>query len=385
MTPRSFLEIAVFAAAAFTAFCVLSGAAFAALRRPLGRPLSSYPPVTLIKPVKDQDPGAAENFQAFLRQDYPGPIEVLFVIESESDPAHALLAGICGADPGGRARLLVAGLASRGSQKLHNLAYAEARAAHGILCVSDSDVRPGTGALRMLVEELETTGAAAVCATVFYVAPRSLGARLLQALANTDLAGILAVQERLGRYDTLIGGMHVLRRQALHGVGGYAALAGHISDDGALGMRLSRMGYRVLGSPVPVPMIHPTATVREFLEIGHRWWLMMRVSAPRRFLLGPVLAAPLYGMLLFAGEAAHGSVGMPAWLAGPGLCLLRAATGGFVGRIRGPRGMGLRYVWLRPLVDAAGLFFWVFAVAWPVIRWRGHRYRVAPNGQAARI
>ncbi len=385
MSPRLALEAAAGLASAVTALCIFTGAVLAALRRPLGRPLPDYPAVTLIKPVKDLDPGARENFEAFLRQDYPGPLEFLFVVESDSDPAHALLLEICSGDPAGRARLLVAGIAPRGSQKLHNLAFAESHASHPILCVSDSDVRPAGETLRLLVEELETTGCAAVCATVFYVEARSPGARALQAFANTDLAGILAVQERLGRYDTLIGGMHVLRRAALHAVGGYASLAGHISDDGALGMRLFGRGLRVLGSPVPAPMIHPRASLGEFLEIGHRWWLMMRVSAPRRFLLGPVLAAPLYGMLLFAFETVHGGAGPLAWFSGPGLCGLHVVSAAFVGRVRGPRGMGLGYAWLRPVVDAAGVFFWMAALVWPVIRWRGHRYRVAPDGQAVRI
>jgi ceramide glucosyltransferase len=365
--------------------CIAGGAVLAVRRRPRSLPPGQpLPGVSLLHPVKGLDPGARENFLATLSQSYAGPLEHLFILESEKDPAGELLRELCG-HPGAQARILVAGIAPSGSQKLHNLSVGEREAVHPILGSVDSDVRPEVHVLRSLVEELEGARAGAACATVFYTEARSLGSRLLQAFANTDLAGILAFQEQLGRFDTLIGGMHVLRRSALQDAGGYAGLGDHISDDGALGMRLFARGHRVLGCPVAAAMPHPQASLREFLEVGHRWWLMVRVSAPRRYFLGAVMCAPLYGLVLWGAETLRGGAGTLSLLAGPGLCLLHVASSAWVGRVRGPRGMGLGYAWLRPLVDCAAFFFWLGALVRPVIRWRGHRYRVAADGRAIRL
>ncbi|MBI5837219.1 MAG: glycosyltransferase [Candidatus Eisenbacteria bacterium] len=404
--------------AAVSALCILAGAACALRRRARGTEPRAWPGVTCLKPVKGLDPGARENFEALLAQDYPGPLEFQFVVEAEGDAALPLLRELAARDP--RVRVVVAGLARAGSQKLHNLAVAAgevlpaaaAGAAPGgivstaaggapastlppllpLVCSSDSDVRPGPGALRALVRDLLASGAAAMCAPVYYDGARDLASRAFQAFANSDLDGILAVQERIGRADTLIGGMYVLGAARLAAAGGYASLGPHISDDGALGMRLARLGGRVLQGGEAVRMYLPRARWREFLSAGHRWWLMMRVAAPGRFLLAVLLLGPAYGMGLFvltcaAQPAAAWTPSRDpwAWLAGPGLALLHVGTTALVGRRCGPPGLRLGYAWLRPLVDAASVPMWWAALVWPRIRWRGHRYVVRANGFAERL
>src|SRR5688572_7574355 len=71
--------------------------------------------VALVIAVK----GVSENFGRFLDfalgQDYPD-YHVIFVTESEEDPAHAAILGRMG----NRARLVVAGKAGHTGQKVHN-------------------------------------------------------------------------------------------------------------------------------------------------------------------------------------------------------------------------------------------------------------------------
>ena len=47
--------------------------------------------VTLIAPCKGIDPGFEENVKAVLAQQYRDFWEVIFVVESEDDPAYAVL------------------------------------------------------------------------------------------------------------------------------------------------------------------------------------------------------------------------------------------------------------------------------------------------------
>jgi len=150
-------------------------------------------------------------------------------------------------------------------------------------------------------------------------------------------------------------------------------------------MRLARAGGRVLCSPEPAAMVLPSASLREFLAAGHRWTLMLRVCAPGRFLLALPLQGPAWGWLWFAVELAAGRLEAGACLAGPGVALLHVATAAWVARRRGPEGIETGYAWLRPVVDLLGPVFWLGALLWPRITWRGHRYIVDTKGLASRL
>ena len=66
-------------------------------RRPAPPPFpSSAPSVTVVRPVKGLDTGAEDNIRAFLDMEYPGQLELLFVVDSEQDPATP---AICGSSP----------------------------------------------------------------------------------------------------------------------------------------------------------------------------------------------------------------------------------------------------------------------------------------------
>src|SRR5271168_1851698 len=45
-----------------------------------------YPSVTVIRPVRGKDVGAAENFTAALDTGYPGEVETLFIFDDDKDP-----------------------------------------------------------------------------------------------------------------------------------------------------------------------------------------------------------------------------------------------------------------------------------------------------------
>src|SRR5262249_7868250 len=61
-------------------------------RRPAAPPFpSTAPSMTVIRPVKGVDTGAEDNIRAFLEMEYPGRMELLFVVDSEEDPATPLI------------------------------------------------------------------------------------------------------------------------------------------------------------------------------------------------------------------------------------------------------------------------------------------------------
>src|SRR5512142_1974147 len=54
-------------------------------------PAAHLPSLTVICPIKGLDAGAPENIRAVLDLDYPGPLELLFVLDDDAEPALPLL------------------------------------------------------------------------------------------------------------------------------------------------------------------------------------------------------------------------------------------------------------------------------------------------------
>ncbi|HZJ55232.1 MAG TPA: hypothetical protein VFD38_13920, partial [Myxococcaceae bacterium] len=61
-------------------------------RRPAPPPFpATAPSISVIRPVKGLDIGAVDNIRAFLEMEYPGRLELLFVVDSEEDPATPVI------------------------------------------------------------------------------------------------------------------------------------------------------------------------------------------------------------------------------------------------------------------------------------------------------
>lgn len=51
----------------------------------------SAPAVTMLKPLHGDEPGLLDNLDSFCRQDYPGPIQVVFGVQDPDDGAIAVV------------------------------------------------------------------------------------------------------------------------------------------------------------------------------------------------------------------------------------------------------------------------------------------------------
>ena len=60
---------------------------------------SSYPPVTILKPLDGAEPDLFKRLASFCTQDYPGPIEIICGVQASSDPAIEVVRRLLGALP----------------------------------------------------------------------------------------------------------------------------------------------------------------------------------------------------------------------------------------------------------------------------------------------
>ncbi|MFP2902486.1 glycosyltransferase [Corallococcus sp. 4LFB] len=152
----------------------------AGLRRRPAPPARRFEPpsVTVIRPIRGLDVDARANVRALLDLDYPGEWEVLFVFDSEEDPAFLPTREEVAAHPtrAKRVELVVAGEPPRGmTGKLNAMQVGVARSRCDLLAFSDSDTRPTPGVLTALVGALlEDGGTGATFAPIYAAADAPL-------------------------------------------------------------------------------------------------------------------------------------------------------------------------------------------------------------------
>ncbi len=114
------------------------------------------PRIALFAPCKGIDVGLQENLRPLFLQDH-GNYELVFIVESNRDPACPIIHDLMAEFPHVDSRLVVAGMAADVGQKVHNLRVATRRldAEVEILAFIDSDARPSPSWLRSLVKRLD--------------------------------------------------------------------------------------------------------------------------------------------------------------------------------------------------------------------------------------
>jgi Glycosyl transferase family 21 len=143
---------------------------------------SSYPSVAIILPTRGYRPHSLQNWQAILNLDYPlknstsstttlldrSRLEFIFVVEDKHDPAHSIIQNIIKStctNANRSARIVYSGLASKSSQKIHNLIAGISSATTTentllqpkyILCLDD-DVHVHPTALSSLIRDMEAS------------------------------------------------------------------------------------------------------------------------------------------------------------------------------------------------------------------------------------
>jgi ceramide glucosyltransferase len=170
---------------------LLSGIRYAAyVRRETSRALPDFHPfVSVIVPGRGLEPGLNENLRTLLTQDYP-EYEVLFVLDSEEDPALKVLEELLSRGFSRMSRTIIAGPATDCGQKVHNLRVAvnKINPQSEVLVFADTDARPAMDWLRKLVAPLEDETLGATTGYRWFIPERGGIASRLRGVWNASVA-----------------------------------------------------------------------------------------------------------------------------------------------------------------------------------------------------
>jgi len=330
-------------------------------------------PVTLLKPLYGEEPALDANLTSFCKQDYRGPVQIVFGVPSVRDSAFAAAERVKARFPE-RDIVLVANEAQHGSNpKVSNLLNMMHAAKHGVLVLSDSDIAVPSDYLRQVADAVQEPGTGAV--TCLYRGEAGVGfwstlaamGISYQFLPNA-LAGVA-----LKLATPCVGATIGIRRSVLDEIGGFASVKDLLADDYEIGRGVRAKGYAVRAVLPIVTHVSAERSARDLFAHETRWARTIRTLDPAGY--AGSLVTHTVPLALIAAVMWHFvpvALGVLA-LSLMSRAILKISVDHVLGRSSGS-------IWLLPLRDLLSFAVFLGSFAGRSVRWRDDSFRVAKSG-----
>jgi ceramide glucosyltransferase len=368
---RSLGDVCLIVAIVGCAFTLVVSACVVGFPGPDPDQFAPQPPVTVLKPLRDAEPGLPARLVAFCRQDYGGPVQVLCGVQDQASPALAVVGTMNAASSNATIELVVDPRSHGVNRKVSNLINIMPRARYDTLVLSDSDIVVGPGYLRTITTLLAPSRVGAVTCLYYGIGGEGLWTRFSALAINAQFLPQAIMAVSLGLAKPCCGATIALRRSTLDRIGGFGSLADTLADDHAMGVAVRAAGYDIVTAPFlvghrcfdgslqqlvrqqirvarTIKSIHPIAYA--CTVITHTWPLA---------LLGLLLGSPAALLVVSAALMSRGML----------CCCIER-------RFNLPR----QDYWLIPLQDVIAFVVYVMSFFGATVHWRGADYRVTADG-----
>lgn len=328
------------------------------------------PPVTILKPLHSAEPDLAARLEAFCRQDYDAPVQVVCGAQDQASPAVAEARKLQ-VEMGDSLELVIDPRVHGFNRKISNLINMLPHARHDTLALSDSDIVVGPGYLRSIAALMARPRVGAVTCLYHGIGSKSVWARLSALAINSQFLpqAITAVSLRLTK--PCFGATIALRRSMLDRIGGFGAFADVLADDYAMGLAVRSAGYEVVTAPFVVGHRCFEGSLRQLLLHELRVARTIKSIDPIGY-AGTIITHPwplaLIGML--SGSTAAVLLALAVLASRVTLC--RCVERRF--------GLPRQDYWLIPIHDIIAFSVYVVSFFGATVHWRGSDYRVTADG-----
>ena len=381
---------------------------------------SFAPGVTLLKPLKGLDPETRGCLESWFRQDYRGPVQILFGVADGKDSVCELVRQLIAEHPQANAQLIICAEQLGPNAKVSTLTHLERLAQHDHFIVSDADTRVPRDFLAQIIQPLRDPQAGLVNCFYALANPSTLAMQWEAVAVNADFWSQVLQSRTLKPQDFALGAVMATRRKQLEEIGGFRALVDYLADDYQLGNQIARRGYRIELCPMVVECWERPQGWRDVWAHQLRWARTIRVCQPVPYFFSILSNATWWPFLLlavswhqFSGNwvwHAFGSedetamvamvrllaLGLPVSILSFALrvgiatdCMTWLRAGlprkpGIISAITADTGSSLR-AFLAPLKDLLQVPIWAMAFLGNTVLWRGQRLRVLPGGKLVPI
>ena len=330
------------------------------------------PPVSVLKPLKGEDPEIYESFRSHCLQNY-AKYELIFGVSDPADPAVRAVERLRKEFPQHSIQLIICAQNLGTNAKVSNLAQMARVASYDHFVVSDSDIRVSPDYLQHIMSPLARPKIGVVTCLYRGIAGPTMGSKLESLGISTDfLGGVLVARSIEGGLRFALGSTMAFRREDLQAIGGFQSIVDYLADDYELGKRIADLEREVVISDELVDTFLPPYTFRQFIDHQLRWARGVRAARPGGY-LGLLFTFgwqwALLGILLSKGASW-------SW----GLLAATVILRGFVAWTVGWRVLrDTQVVRLFPILllrDVIAVFVWLASFTSNVVMWRGDRFRV---------
>jgi len=338
------------------------------------------PPLTLLKPLAGAEPNLEAHLASFFQQDYP-EYEILFCARQANDAGLEIARRVAARYPLIPAKFMSTGEPPYINAKVASMELMEKAASHGILVISDSDVRVTPDYLRAVALPFADNQVGGMCCLYRGIAAGGgLWARLEAVGMSVEMTAGVLVARMMEGMQFVLGPTMAFRRDVIRRMGGFKVTADYCADDFVLGNETHKLGQTVVLSHHAIDHIVINLSLMASLKHQVRWMKSTRFSRPKGHFGTALTFSMPFGLL---GLAAGLSLGHPLW----GVALLawgvatRLALSIAVGRVvvRDPSWFNLLVLY--PVRDLMGFFFWASSYMGSRILWRGRIFQLLPGGK----
>jgi ceramide glucosyltransferase len=261
------------AASIFGCLCAM-GAAWAArwfVRRPIGRNPTTWPDVSILKPLCGVEAQLFENIETYFSQDYPSAIQFVFGVQDPDDSAIPVVKSLIERYPGLDLQLVVNGSMHGSNRKVSNLINMLQVARHPIVVVADSDVAVSPNYLRAVAAALAEPGAGVVTCLYRGLPSGGFWSRVSTMAVHDHFLPGAILGFALGLARPCLGATIALSRKTLWRIGGFETVANQLHDDYAIGNAVRQAGLRVVLTQLLVAHSFEEKSLSEVVRHELRW------------------------------------------------------------------------------------------------------------------
>lgn len=338
------------------------------------------PPLTLLKPVHGAEPGLEANLETFFEQDYP-EYEILFCARFDEDLGLVTARRVAARHPRIPVKFLTTGEPRYINAKAASMEQMEADALHGILVISDSDVRVTPDYLRAVALPFADSNVGAMCCPYRGVAAEGgLWARLEAVGMSVEMTAGVLVARMMEGMQFVLGPTMAFRRETIRSIGGFCVTADYCADDFVLGNEAYKLGQTVALSHHTIDHMVLNSGLVDSLKHQVRWMKSTRFSRPKGHFGTALTFSMPFAIAAWAAAAWLGHPWLGLALFGWGLAT-RLALSIAVGRmvVRDPSWFGLLVLY--PLRDLMGFGFWLASYTGRRILWRASVFEMQTGGK----
>ncbi len=342
------------------------------------------PAVSILKPLKGCDATTRTSLETWFRQNYSGPIEILFGVADANDPVCPIVTDLIARNPQCPARLVICGESRGMNAKAGKLAKLEKLAQYQLILISDADVRVPADFLASFVAPLRDENTGLVNCFYRLANPTTMAMRWEGVAINADFWSQVLQARTIKPLDFALGAAILIRRRSLEEIGGFESLTDCLADDYQLGNRIAKNGHGIALCPVVVECWDAPMGWNSVWKHQLRWARTIRTCQPLPYFFSILSNATFWPLLWLSSSLAitrniYASLAALAFLAV---------------RIRLAQSLQRRFTPERTLVSAARLVpakdllqtaLWVFAFAGNHVEWRGRKMKLRRDGTLVRV